>query len=397
VRTVLTSLACLGVAGCVSIPRLDADGIAVSEIITRIKCELAESLPDVRGEYNPAKKFHWIKYWTAKVDLELETTETGLVNASARYDPVSNFTLGFGGSLKTEGYRSDSISFTLSVDELMELLHSKECELPRGLGLLGNLGLREWVSSALTPVENKLLKVGYHQVPGKTAQIVGPLERAAGSKEKERAIPVGFEKDRLNIKRKVEAAEAYTETARIAAVNAKRMALRRQTHETFVYARAAGDKADAAAAEIEAAKILIWQAKIKYEKLHEKNSDEEKALNPLSARLKDVGEQVSAAKDAAAAAWGLLPQDAPLDSISHTAKFTVTASVNATPNWTLDVIRGPGLSSPFASLQRQRIHELIVVLGAPLKAGGKELSEEQRRQLINAKINSRGLVLLQPN
>lgn len=130
---------------CTSTPDVELDGVAVSEVVRRIKCELAIALPDVSEEYNPGKEFHWLKYWTAKVDLDLQTTNTGAVAPNLNYfDPrtiatlpgvgpiARSFTLNIGGSLKTDAYRSDKLSFTVSVDELMQIKLDDSCMFARG-------------------------------------------------------------------------------------------------------------------------------------------------------------------------------------------------------------------------------------------------------------------------
>jgi hypothetical protein len=373
---------------CVGPPRVDFDGVAASEVVQRIKCELAVALPDVRGEYNPTKPFHWMKYWTAKVDLELQTTDTGVVTPTTTVlQPTLNLAVGIGGMLKTEAYRSDKISFTLSVDELMSITYLGSCDFARGRGLLGNLGLAEWVSSALGPVDSRALRVGYHQTPGKTAQIFGPLGRIStkGAPSAEDIVIDARLNDAL---KKIKEAETNAEAARIAAIKAKEAARHGQVGETFTYARVAGDRANASEAAIEQANVMIWQQSVAVFPTKLQNVDK------VTDRAKAVGQQTTNAKTAAGAAWDLLPHDAPLDSITHEIKFTVNVSANVNPNWTLVHFRGPGQNPPFANAGTLRVHDLTIVLGEPDTPGGKDLSDEQRRQLLNAKIDSRGLLLI---
>lgn len=394
-RSFIASVAAgCSLAACVATPQLELDGIAVSKVVQRIKCELAFAIEDIdiRGPYNPAKKFHWMKYWTAKVDLELQTTETGNITPSVNvFDPMTqavlpgigtfprNFTFGVGGGLKTEAYRSDVLSFTLSMDELANTGSLGECNSARGLGLLGNLGLQEWVSSALVPVDKRLLTVGYHQPPtGKAVQIFGPGERAAKRTDPTPATAHEYEE---TIKLLIDA-ENLAEDARLAALEAKTFAKRKNIGRTYANARKAHDQAAAAEVALETAKARFWQQK------KEKFPADKDEVKEVADRMKDAGEQISSVKQAATAAWELLPRDAPLDSITHAVKFTVTASANVNPNWTLVRFRGPGLNPPFATAQRQRVHELVIVLGSPSEPGGKGLSDEQRRQLLYQKLES---------
>src|SRR5262249_22016971 len=149
---------------------------------------LAIAVPDVSGDYQPGRDFQWMKYWTAKVDLDLQTTDTSNVTPTAQYfvpmlpaalpgigSFAQNFTLNFGGNLKHDAFRDDKVSFTLSINELSQMRHLEVCDLSRGAGLLGNLGLSEWIVSALAPVEYRQLTIGYHQPPtGKPVEIAPP-------------------------------------------------------------------------------------------------------------------------------------------------------------------------------------------------------------------------------
>jgi hypothetical protein len=152
-------------AGCAVIPTLEEDGIAIADIVQRVKCELAYAVPDFTGHY-PSGDYQWMRYWTAKVDLTLDVNDLSSVKPNSSYTtPVSQgtFALGATGELSTQAQRVEKLSFTLSMNELVENRNNTNCLLPFQLGLLGNLGLHEWVTSALAPAENGQLKIGYHQ------------------------------------------------------------------------------------------------------------------------------------------------------------------------------------------------------------------------------------------
>jgi hypothetical protein len=193
-------------------------------------------------------------------------------------------------------------------------------------------------------------------------------------------------------------AEGHTEDARVAAAKAWRFATRGDIKDTYEQAKTAINKAIAADKSVKAADAKLWLAKRSGFSLlstlnpseDDKKRDEQKEKNVkrLADRIKDVSDQIKSVKEAANAAWELLPRDAPLDSITHSVKFTVTAGATATPNWILTHLRGPGVTGPFANAQRQRIHELTVVLGSPAEPGGKALSDEQARQLLYQKLDS---------
>jgi hypothetical protein len=369
--------------GCMTVPTLEHDGVGISDIVQRVKCELAFAIPEFKGKF-PSGEFQWLYYWTAKVDLELQTTNTASLGVGTNYtDTVSGglFTFGAGGGVSGTAFRNDKISFTLSVNELADTRRSRECGLPHRLGLLGNLGLEEWLKSALTPVENKQLTIGFHQSPtGKTVKIPGPTVPFAAMPKLDMAVRV------------LKHAETLIETARDTALDANKKALKKQLQATYQAVETAYAYAGRAVDEIEEASVLAWEAK--RELLDSKPGSgvlepaDEKRLNAFAARAKDAMEQAKQARDRATHAWNLLPRDPPLDSIAHSVRFTLAAGANATPNWSLVYFRGPGLSPPFANAQRTRVHNLDVVLGAPAEAGGKELSDEQRRQLLNLRLDA---------
>jgi hypothetical protein len=111
-------------------------------------------------------------------------------------------------------------------------------------------------------------------------------------------------------------------------------------------------------------------------------------LKLFADRAKAASDQAKATREAADRIWELLPRDPPIDSITHSVKFTVVAGANVTPNWTLVRFRGPGLSSPFARAERKRVHNLDVVLAAPQTPGSKTLSDEHVRQLLNLRLDA---------
>jgi hypothetical protein len=385
-------------AGCAVIPTLEEDGIAIADIVQRVKCELAYAVPDFSGRY-PSGDYQWMKYWTAKVDLTLDVNDLSSVKPNSSYtSPISQgvFTIGATGEFSTQAQRVEKLSFTLSMKELVENRNSTYCLLPFQLGLLGNLGLHEWVTSALAPTENGQLKIGYHQPPnGKTNPIPGPSVDA--SKELGAPAAKALLKQALTALQK---GEKGAELAREAAMRARTLALRSKFQATYDAVDTAYGYVEATSKLLEKAANLAWQATIadrdakKDDKLQ---GDELELLKKIPTSAKDASDQVAKAKDTATAAWELLPRDAPIDSITHTAKFIVTLGGSVTPNWILVKFKGPGLAAPFAGASRIRTNQLDVVLGMPAVPGGKELSAEQNRQLFDIQLDGlrRSLVVFQ--
>ena len=113
--------------------------------------------------------------WVAKVDLTLVINEqAGLTPTVSFVDLRPNavvpgvgniaqsFIFGASAGATTTAVRTDSLSFSLSLVELRYKRDQENCMFAAGLGLDGELGLKEWIASALDPVDRGVLAVGYH-------------------------------------------------------------------------------------------------------------------------------------------------------------------------------------------------------------------------------------------
>ena len=178
-------------SGCSVVPQLsEATGradspIFISDVVTRVKCEIADSFEELR----PHDEFNWIRDWTAKVDLTLQANNQAGISPSGSYTKfqknafntdagstslTSNtigsvsqfFTLAAGANVGEQALRTEVVSFTVGVEELHEWRgriaamerapdfppERRICEIANARELEGDLGLREWVRSALMPV-----------------------------------------------------------------------------------------------------------------------------------------------------------------------------------------------------------------------------------------------------
>ncbi len=177
--SVVSAVFAAGLAACTTLPSLNPidgtepapDGsISINEVVKRIKCELYDATKDVKREY------WWFRYWGAKVDLDLVVNEEAGLTPSVAfitpYDVFSSkllgsfsqsFSLGLNGGLTTNAVRTESVSFTTTFLEVRDQLNASvahnrsgdfnNCNLPEGSGLNGNLGLKQWIVSALGPVK----------------------------------------------------------------------------------------------------------------------------------------------------------------------------------------------------------------------------------------------------
>jgi hypothetical protein len=155
-------------AGCVTVPELEPNNIHVSDVVQRVKCDLADALPD-------PDRYAWMADWVARIDLTLVISEqAGLTPGVSFIDLrpsaavkgigtfMQNFTFGAGLGATGTAVRNENLTFSVSLEELRYNRLTARCEFPPGIGLDGDLGLKEWIASALEPVDRGLLKVGYH-------------------------------------------------------------------------------------------------------------------------------------------------------------------------------------------------------------------------------------------
>jgi hypothetical protein len=369
-RTTTAFVGILLAAGCATVPPLGVDEIAIGDIVQRVKCEIAYAIPDPRGPY-PTGPYQWMKYWTAKVDLTLVTNGQAALSPTAVFTKLlpnvavpnvgnvaRNVTLGLGAGVSTTASRTEVMSFTVSFEELRKWRRHGICDLPNGPELYGNLGLAEWVHSALGPVEFGQLKVGRHTAPGGKA---AP------------ALPVQTSNDpETRILQAVALAVKYADAAMQAAGDVARDAGRMDVQKAYDDAMIAYRQADAAVSKVGEARAIALDM--------ETQTDKVKAALTRG----DAAEKIAnAARTAVAGTIEWLPHDAPIDSLTHSVNFVIAVSGNATPNWTLVNFKGPGANGNLISGTYTVTHTLAIAMGAP---GGQIASGEQLRQLNNLVI-----------
>jgi len=391
-------------SSCASIPPLQDNAITISEIVQRVKCEIADAVPPPRGSY-PTGPYQWLRDWTAKVDLTLETDDTGgvapgvsLINPM-RSVTIPNsgtfsqmFSLGLGGGVNTTASRIETLSFTLSFAELRNPQYLGFCAPARGLGLLGNLGLREWMEAALAPASGDApqLRIGYHETPSSGAKAATPKKPAVGAKTEE-FDPIQNKIDELTatlalVTSYADEAQSYSGSAQKLAKILKQDDLTkspqqfyREVQGTADYTAMAQDAIDQANKQIKAVNALTEDLK--------KNADDARvppALKKAQDDLKSAKAKMTAATATATSALAALPTNGPIDSIAHQVSFVVTWSGNATPSWTLVRFKGPGTSNNgLLSASRAFTHTLNISMGSPSDTGIGKVSPEQLRQLNN--------------
>jgi hypothetical protein len=215
-----TTVVAILVAGCVQVPQLqpiagakpdptntNPKAISINEVVKRVKCEIWDSIKD-----RPENKYPWFNKWVAQADLTLTVNDSSAINPGATITSplgvgsipgkVTNmgrsFSVGLGGGVSTTTYRTEIVSFSISIPEIRKefakqstIVDYNGCN-PFGIAdLTGNLGLKDWVDSAFGPIDNKFLRVGNHNAPK------GPPGVQGGAPPKPGAGAMGILADRL--------------------------------------------------------------------------------------------------------------------------------------------------------------------------------------------------------
>jgi hypothetical protein len=391
-------LGCGYLSGCAVVPPLNENGIAISEIVQRVKCELAIAMPEPEPPY-PTGRYQWMGDWTAKVDLTLITNDQSAITPSTSFItpmlPQSvpligtfsrSFTLGLGGGLTNNAIRNETMSFTVSIKELRNERYRGDCHLPNGFDLYGHLGLQEWIESALAPVDRDMLTIGYHAAPGSKSGSSPRISVDANDKDRIHQAAFFALKYAKDAEAAAAASQRYSVQYQKDAKVADTAVTKRDIQQTFDQASAASGDANVAAGFVTTANDVFSHLAV-----DDPLRKDPQVLQDVS-DAKTAGVRASAAKKAAAATVKSLPQDPPIDSIGHQIQFIVLTTANATPSWSLVHFKGPGASGSLAAVTETRTHTLNIALGAP--SGSVNASQEQLRQLGNLHLDS---LRLQPN
>lgn len=176
-------------SGCVTTPPLSqATGaedsrIMIKDVVQRLKCELSEAFDQKTEEPG----LEWLAMWTAHVDLALAINDNSGISPNGSFTDFRRSAVNFdagpssypfgtarsiaqqfltvsaGVALSGQAVRTETVSFTVSLEELKEWRRELDlreanvppeariCNFPPSTGLTGNLGLKEWVDSAFFP------------------------------------------------------------------------------------------------------------------------------------------------------------------------------------------------------------------------------------------------------
>jgi hypothetical protein len=405
VYTCRIACVCLGLplCACAVAPPLADDAITISEIVQRVKCEIWDAVPAPQGKY-PTGPYQWLRDWTAKVDLTLETDDTGGISPGVSFiNPMRSvtipgtgtfsrmFSVGLGGGLNTQASRTETLSFTLSFAELQNPDYRGVCSEAKGLGLLGNLGLKEWMQAALAPTSGPTpeLRLGYHAPPSSGAKAATP-RRSQGPSTQEAVDPVQREIQKLNgilflVDSYADEAQRYAKSAQTLANSLRNEDLTKAPQEFYRKVQSTVDALAMTQDAIDQANKQIALADTQMADMKKNYGSVPAVIEALKNASSDVTgakAKLSAAAKTITAAEGALPPNGPIDSIAHQVSFVVSLSGNATPSWTLVHFKGPGSTNAgLVSASQAITHTLNISMGSPSNSGTGMVSSEQLRQL----------------
>ena len=465
---VLPVCACV-TPGCMSTPPLsEATGaehseIMIRDVVQRVKCELSEAFDKKVDQ----REFLWLASWTAHADLTLQINDNAGVAPSGTYtkylghsatsakSPLASvtdaFALSASANLNGQAVRSETVSFTIALDELklwrrqidkMEAglpPEKRTCYVDGDTGVTGNLGLKEWVDSAFFPVEAGQLQAGVHPYGGggKSAAAQGPssggpkakaLEMPTRDKIARQAVEWAQELSLLQERTKVSFDKIDTAIKNMASADAdlqnklkvlndgkfnpvlapylkkaygesKAFDKYLKEHKSF------DDNCSAYKTNLDGAAKMLTQLQAE---LNKPGGDVPVPLEIAYTNLSDAMDGIHAndypkqsatcasalmqAADQAAKNANALPNqiDPPINSVAHSLNFVVAYGAGISPSWSLLQWKGPGGSSntPFLSASGQRSHTLNIAL-AP-RSGGPAIGTDALRLINNQVIRSLG-------
>jgi hypothetical protein len=413
----ILTIGCLCLFSCTTVPDLapTTASIPIYKIVERVKCELLDAMKGPLHEAADAARHHrrsryaFLQNWTAGVDLTLIVNDQGGISPGATFTQplktesiplrVTNFARSFnfavGGGVTTQSFRTEAVSFDLSLKEVSDELDNPRkpgnlqfyhnCVLDSGMDLNSNLGLREWIDSALSPLapptspDYPYLTEGHHPPPAAKAAVGGTIGREA----LENPTP----QDVADV-----AAKAAALQAEVIALRTKATTDQPSCVAEIIKQASQGDSdaAEAAAAAKIAADKNATPALV--------SDAYSMALKALAATQNDRNAVVASYNKCVST----VPLDPPMSAISHQVQFIVAWSASATPSWTLLHFKGPGPgagSNSLLSASQTDTHTLTITLGAPAP-GTKGLTGQAQQlrtnQSINAGFNNLGQKITAP-
>jgi hypothetical protein len=403
--------------GCVLVPDLEptTKSIPVYEIVERVKCELIAAVrePLEDAEANPKTSPYWfLPDWNAGVDLTLVVNDQAGVSPSVSFvqpltlaslaGRVTNMprsaSLGVGAGVNTQAIRTEKMSFALTLKKVIAEVKAHPdpyhfCEFPFGTDLTSDdLGLKEWVRSAFSPLDPPdtpgypLLKEGAPApaAPGGGGPKQAKLQADFMTKA-ENIVPLLTQSGATDT---ALGGQAYTTTKEVLK-QPKNEPLRSNIfNNNLEVLKQLNSDLQSPNGKVNTQSQLTIQNKAAPEEAA-KTKDAIARLKSAVPELLALGNQLQKTKPAPIKPTPSKTPLPPISALSHQVQFIVTWNANANPSWTLLHFKGPSAGSgSFFSAQQINTHTLTITLGPPPQGGGPGLGTEATALRTSQQFNA---------
>jgi hypothetical protein len=389
-RLVSVLFAVVAFAGCVRLPVLDeqAKGPQIDDLVRRVKCDLYEAFA---GPLNSPVGYEWLQTWTAQANLNLivnnqsQLTPGAVLTEPLKVAPTSLFSMGLGAQANDTATRNETITFTVSMEELRNEFGSgyTNCIFSDGVWLQSELGIREWIGESLSPVAHHYLDIGYHKPPrSATASAVAAATKAIQG-ARNTLSELGPSK-RNRVGQDCQWPPGSLDLSGRAAIQLDYEVVACDLFTLFsspppaAPSAPAGSPPAAAVPSAPAGSPPAAAAPATPPPVHDLSAPNGDTIRFFAKTIRDIrktivdlmflGEAGQKSRDALRNAANALAVfvDPPIDTLSHQAQFIIVWNASASPGWTLLRFKGPNPSAgALASVTRTKTHTLNLVIGPP--------------------------------
>ncbi|WP_315827844.1 hypothetical protein [Bradyrhizobium sp. SZCCHNG3015] len=433
-------------SACTVVPRnAGTADVRFDKVVKRVKCDLLGAIY-TKANQDP-DRFGFLTQWSAKVHMTLTVDDQGSVNPGLTVtSPLAvsgtTFSVGAGASLTGQAQRIEDYEFFLSFDKAgsemtQEVVRARYdgCRFPDGVLLESDFDFGSVIERAVSPIEAGLLKKGRQVGPGsntspsipaneipnikqalnaarsspiihpnvadlvKSDARLGPLFDKLSQGKTIQNLPTDSDAaERVKAKKAQDAADAIANSPKVA----------QNVHEVIenvvkpLYDLAVTTnlpskcniqmQRDRAAALSSAAAVSISKSNIDnatsdeadliIESYKEEKDAREKVLLKAQAMLEDI---TNCKEPLPPPPTPVVTLYDPIDLIQETVNFYITASGSVTPAWKLVRVSAP-LSSPFLSATAKTANSMIITMGRPNTANGKQEASQAMQTSLSAAL-----------
>ena len=158
-----------------------ARGPSIEQVVARVKCDLKDAVKD----YLLRQDYPWFQTWTAQVNLNfIVNDQSSLTPGVSFIQPLTtdsipfrvtngsrSATLGLGAGFNNTATRNETLTFSMSLQDIVDdytiykdsphrLL---DCSRSDIMDINSELGLRQWMADAFSPINDTFLVSGHHK------------------------------------------------------------------------------------------------------------------------------------------------------------------------------------------------------------------------------------------